>query len=160
MAPYDAQTRAGRSVDSLQKLYTVVIALAIGQAIQRLIVLSGGQQAFATPDEVVARPPAAAAFFTIVPFYHGMNRHLDRCYVEAGGGDANRLRGGLLLDFFIFFVEAALFFAIATSISAGFLPFILLGVLFLVICCGLPPCISRTTVSPRNPASSDGPCST
>jgi hypothetical protein len=114
-----------RSVDSLQKLYAVIVALAIGEAIQRFLEplkTGAGSQALAWF--------AFTAFLvTIVPFFHGMNRHLDHCYLEKG---ADLKRGAILFDFAIFFVEASVLFGVAWSIPYGSLPFTLLGALLAV----------------------------
>lgn len=118
-----------RSVDSLQQIYAVVIALAIAQAVQGLLkdpvhgtVLELKQIAAGTPGFV-------AFLVTLVPFWHGMNRHLDRCYMEKK--DTVR-QGALLLDFVAFFIEASLLFAVAWTLRSGILSFILLGALLVV----------------------------
>jgi hypothetical protein len=70
-----------RSVDSVQRIYAVVIALAISQVIQSLLKNSNGT----TMDlsQALAGLPAFVAFLvTLVPVWQGMNRHLDRSYLE------------------------------------------------------------------------------
>jgi len=118
-----------RSVDSLQQIYAVVIALAISQAIQSLLkdpargtVLDLGQIA-------VGLPPLLAFLFTLVPFWHGMNRHLDRCYLEKKSAVR---QGALLLDFGTFFIEASLLFAAGWSLRSGIDSFTYLGALLSV----------------------------
>ena len=118
-----------RSVDSIQKIYAVVIALAIAQAIQSFL-----KDASGTADLSLARVssglPALVAFLvTLVPFWHGMNRHLDRCYLEKTTGIR---QGALLFDFAMFFIEASFLFASAWSIRCGLDTFYYLGGLLIV----------------------------
>jgi hypothetical protein len=119
--------RIERSVDSLQKIYAVVIALAIGQAIETLL-LDRKTDVLASASDVLARTPIFFSFVLIlVPFYHGMNRHLDACYIERPQGQ--RVEGALLFDFLVFFIESALLFAVANSVSPTIEGFIFLGLL-------------------------------
>jgi hypothetical protein len=117
-----------RSVDSLQKLYAVVVALAIGQGISALVFVERGSSATTGRLELRTRPPAFIAFVVIlVPFYHGMNRHLDRCYLERSS--ESQVQGALLFDFFVFFGQSSLLFLIAISLATPVTAFILLGLL-------------------------------
>jgi hypothetical protein len=117
-----------RSVDSIAKIYAVVIALAITQSIQTLIKGTNGS-ANVGFDTLYAGAPAFVAFlFTLVPFWHGMNRHLDRCYLEKTGVVA---QGALLFDFTVFFLEASLLFAAGWSLRTGIETFYFLGALLL-----------------------------
>ena len=118
-----------RSVDSLQQIYAVIIALAVSQAFENLLkdpvrgnVLGGDQI-------IIGLPPLVAFLFTLVPFWHGMNRHLDRCYLEK---KIAVRQGALLFDFGIFLVEAALLFAAAWSLRTGIYTFIYLGALLFI----------------------------
>lgn len=125
----EAEHNKERSVDSLQQIYAVVIALAIAQAIQSLLKdpVSG---AVLQPSIVLLGLPAFVAFlFTLVPFWHGMNRHLDRCYL---GKKGTAVHGALLLDFATFFLEASLLFAAGWSLRSGIHSFIFLGCLLSV----------------------------
>ena len=122
----DTNTIIVRSVDSIANIYAVVIALAIAQAIQTLIKDPSGGAGLKF-DALYAGAPAFVAFlFTLVPFWHGMNRHLDRCYLEKTGVVA---QGALLFDFTVFFLEAGLLFAAGWSLRAGLVTFYCLGVL-------------------------------
>ncbi len=116
-----------RSVDSLERIYAIIIGLAIGQAINIIV---QAVQAASTDNRLAIALKVAPAFLafvsTIVPFFHGMNRHLDRCYVEKTEQVA---RGALLFDFAVFFVESTLLFAIAASIMSDLTPFVILGAL-------------------------------
>jgi len=116
-----------RSVDSLQKIYAVIVALAISISIQNLL-LNKTDNSFVITTSIFSYLPAFLSFIVIlVPFYHGMNRHLDKCYVERTSEDT--IRGALLFDFIVFFFEASILFAVASSIRAGLQSFYLLGTL-------------------------------
>jgi hypothetical protein len=115
-----------RSVDSLQKLYAIIVALAISISIQSLF-LNKADQSFVLSSEIVKYLPCFFAFMvTLIPFYHGMNRHLDVCYIER---DTIPPKGALLFDFIVFFVESFVLFTIAATIRNWEACFALLGVL-------------------------------
>jgi hypothetical protein len=119
-----------RSVDSLQRIYAVIVALAVGQAIRLLFSAPADADIFIVAFwEHEAVWPFVSFIFTVVPFYHGMNRHLDRCYIER---HATNVQGMLLFDFVVFFIEASLLFIFASSLHSGLVAFgslaILLGV--------------------------------
>lgn len=117
-----------RSVDSLQRIYAFVIALSLVAAIQSLLKDQGG--AISTIDGIVAGLPAFVAFlFTLVPFFHGMNRHLDHSYLEKTD---DVVQVALLLDFAIFFIEAGLLFAVTLTLHAGLAAFSYLGLLLAI----------------------------
>jgi len=126
----DPPKRIERSVDSLQKIYAVVIALAIGHGMQTLLIDRATGAMADTPELLVRAPTFLALVFTLVPFYHGMNRHLDFCYIERKQGQ--QAKGALLFDFLVFFLESALLFAAANSIGAGMRAFAALGLLLAV----------------------------
>lgn len=115
-----------RSVDSIQKIYAVVIALAVSQAIQSFL-KDGSGGAVIRLDQISSGVPGLVAFFvTLVPFWHGMNRHLDRCYLEKPTGV---VQGALLFDFCTFFIEAGFLFAAGWSLRSGISTFYYLGLL-------------------------------
>lgn len=115
-----------RSVDSIAKIYAVVIALAMAQSIQSLIKAPSGNADLSVDTLYTGAPAFVAFLFTLVPFWHGMNRHLDRCYLEKIGAVA---QGALLLDFTVFFLEAILLFAAGWSLRTGLVTFYCLGAL-------------------------------
>ena len=81
-------------------------------------------------DKLINNWPTLLAFtVTIAPFYHGMHRHLSRVYIERDI-DSNK-QGFLLLDFFIFFLEACALLIFASSLTFGIKAFIPL--IFLLI---------------------------
>lgn len=118
-----------RSVDSLQQIYAVVIALAIAEAIQSLLKDPVRGSVLDVDQIEFGLPPLVAFLVTLVPFWHGMNRHLDRCYLEKKSAVR---QGALLLDFGTFFIEASLLFAAGWSLRSGIHSFIYLGALLLV----------------------------
>jgi hypothetical protein len=108
----DGPEQLKRSIDSLQRLYTIVVGLAITEALR----------AFWLPP--TALDPWWANWrtltillITIVPFYHGANAHLDQSYLYGFAGKRREKRYALLLDFFVLFVEGVLFFALALSLN-------------------------------------------
>jgi hypothetical protein len=113
-----------RSVDSLEKIYAVVIAFAISQAVQSFLRDPSGAVGVSL-EHISSGGPAFVAFLvTLVPFWHGMNRHLDRCYLEK---TSDVVHGALLLDFGVFLVEACFLFAAGWSLRSGIDSFIYLG---------------------------------
>jgi hypothetical protein len=125
----EAERIKERSVDSLQQIYAVVIALAIAQAVQSLLKNPVAGTLLELSQILVGLPAFVAFLFTLVPFWHGMNRHLDRCYLEKKSA---AVHGALLLDFASFFLEASLLFAAGWSLRSGIYSFIFLGGLLLV----------------------------
>jgi len=129
-----------RSVDSLQRLFSVVVALAITVAIQKVLFDEKGNMhvwydeathAYVLWNALSNRLPALLAFiFSIVPFYHGMNRHLDRIYVEREV--PGNKEGYLVVDFFVFFLESCLLVAFASLVGVKDYAFIALMLLLAV----------------------------
>ena len=126
-----AKSAVERSVSSLQAIYAIIIALAMGQAINTLIKLPNTTQHRLSID-IIPHLPAFAAFVALlVPFYHGMNRHLEICYIEKS---SKVVKAALPIDFVVFFLESALLFAFAVSLDAGLEAFVILGILLIFDC--------------------------
>ena len=123
------KTAVERSVTSLQTIYAIIIALSMGQAIQTLFEAAPGGPLKLSSDVFTYIPAFITFISLLVPFYHGMNRHLDMCYIEKS---TDVVKGALLFDFVIFFVEAALLFAFSASLNVGLKSFIILGILLSV----------------------------
>jgi hypothetical protein len=109
-----------RTVDALQRVYTVLVALALTTA-AKLLIEGLGLVPMATPSTQLGDPistslMAAAFLSTTVVFYQGMNRHLDDSFVLAAIDE--RHRGLLLLDVFVFLIEGAILVAMASTINA------------------------------------------
>jgi hypothetical protein len=102
-----------KSIDSLQRVHALISALALGEAVRRLITNPGTADASFNAE---ALPQFVALVCTIVPFYHGMHRHLEDTYLFAS--DVRHPKGVLLIDFVVFLVEASSFFALAVLFKA------------------------------------------
>lgn len=128
----DYQERIRRSVDSLDRVYSVVVALAITIAIQTLLFDKGvlrpffdDNGSFTLLKNLSDFFPALIAFVaTAVPFYQGMGRHLDQIYVERPVDPSKQ--GFLLLDFIVFFVESCLLVALAALVTTQDYSFLVL----------------------------------
>jgi hypothetical protein len=106
-----------RSVDWLQQLYAVVIGLALTEGFKNIVTAGN----IALPDAPLLQKalrlqtwPFIALMFTIVPFFHGANRHLDRLYVF---GKHPVKDFALLIDFVFFFLQGAVFYWMALVVS-------------------------------------------
>jgi hypothetical protein len=115
-----------RSVNNLQRVYTVVISLAVAESLRRLFspVVTSGQLPSLGPIVAVI-----SMLFTIIPFYHGANRYLDSTYVT---GERSAKAGALMLDFVIIFIEGLAFFVISLLINNPEAFYSLLACLFLL----------------------------
>lgn len=139
MAP-NRQTRIQRSVDSLERLFAVVVGLAITLAVEKILFDANGNllswrdansNSYPFLGVLLDRLPAVVAFLaSVVPFYHGMNRHLDKTYVESSI-PANK-EGFLVMDFFVFFLESCFLLALASSVGSQDRVFLILAGLLLV----------------------------
>lgn len=118
------------SVKSLQRIYAMIIALAVGEALRRFFI-SPDDNEFAITGKQVADLPALVAFFvTVVPFFHGMNRHLDDFYVLDSGKQAPA--GALFFDFVFFLMESAALFAMASTVTNASALFAVLMILLVI----------------------------
>ena len=105
------------TVQSLQWIYTVVVALAIGEAIGRVV---GDNNSSGDRRIQWNRIAALISFvFIVVPFYHGMGRYLQTVYDPTSPPSAFGWSYGifLLLDVAVFGMEAFLFFVLARSLA-------------------------------------------
>jgi len=114
-----------RSVDNLQRVYTVVISLAITESLRRLLSDFGDNGQLPEYASVVA---VISLIFTIIPFYHGANRYLDSTYVT---GERSAKSGALMLDFVAIFIEGIAFFVLSLLIKSTTIFFTVLAALFL-----------------------------
>jgi hypothetical protein len=111
------EDRVKRSVDALQRLYTIVVGLALTEGARRVI---DPNLASATARAAPDIPPEVpwmlfgALVITVVPFYHGANRHLDDSYVFESASK----RASLIFDFFMLFIEGILFVLMAMTTLA------------------------------------------
>jgi len=97
---------AERPIRHLQSLYTVVAGLALTVAMTNLI-----DQNQEIPIRLSVLPYFFAYLFTLVPFYHGALRHLDKTYLE--DSVKNIKSGALMADWGLLFLESCLFLGMA-----------------------------------------------
>jgi len=120
-----------RSVDGVARIYAIVVGLALAESIKTFIArdpFSGNPDLSAA--KLLSATPALIAFVvTLVPFWHGMNRHLDRCYLERPGAIKYR---ALLFDFSVFFLEAGLLFLAGWSLRFYLVTFYSIGSVLLL----------------------------
>lgn len=114
-----------RSVDNLQRVYTVVISLAIAESLRRLLSQFGDNGQLPEYASILA---VISLIITIVPFYHGANRYLDSTYVT---GERSAKSGALMLDFVAIFGEGLVFFILSILIRNTVVFFTILAALFL-----------------------------
>lgn len=133
----DRSTKIQRSVDTLERLFSVVVGLAITVAVHKIVFDKNGNcnvlydsvnKTFPFLKILADRLPVMLAFiFLIVPFYQGMNRHLDQTYVEQ---DVPATKEGfLVIDFFVFFIEACFLVSLASLVGSGDCAFLVLSAL-------------------------------
>jgi hypothetical protein len=101
-------------IDFFQKVFTVVMALALGEAFKQFV----ADAKEPAEDKTIHwnRLPALVSFiFLIVPFYHGMSRYYYTTYSTVAEGYS----GHLLFDSGAFLLESALFFTLSRALSPG-----------------------------------------
>jgi hypothetical protein len=105
----DQRESQRRSVVHLQGLYSVVVALALTLAAERLFPVEQG----VSPSRAFVL--ATALLVTLIPFYHGALRHLDELYGRETGQSAHPF--SVLVDFLLLFLESCVLLAMAASIT-------------------------------------------
>ncbi|MFL5241455.1 MAG: hypothetical protein ACJ8FY_05050 [Gemmataceae bacterium] len=68
-----------KSFDSLQRIHAVIFALAIGEAVKRILTIDDSTHTVKPLVEYL--PQFFTLILTIIPFYHGSHRHFDDRYV-------------------------------------------------------------------------------
>ena len=105
-----------RSIDSLQRLYTIVVGLALTLALSGYL---NPPPALNTSGATVPAETHIAVLLimivTLVPFYHGANRHLDATHVFVAENDAPP-RYALMIDFCALFAEGIFMVMMGLSI--------------------------------------------
>jgi hypothetical protein len=101
------------TIDSLKAVYTVLLALSLGEAFSQLVEAKPDN-----PDERIIRkgriPNLFAFIFLIVPFIQGMDRYFFEIYKVS---KPVPYAAPLLIDCMAFTVEGSLFFVLARSLS-------------------------------------------
>jgi hypothetical protein len=105
-----------RSIDSLQRIYAVIVALSIGEAVRRMFLKAGSADVEFHTEHL---PEFIAFLITSVPFLHGMNRHMDKTLSESRKKNDRRLLFFLVVDFWVFLAESCLLFLMAEKVTAG-----------------------------------------
>lgn len=102
----------GSSIDSVARLFPIVLALAVGEAFKQFVPEKSDANRRIRWD----RGWALAAFLTlVVPFFHGMLRYLFDTY-QAGSRPDPYWRY-VMIDSVAFTVEAAMFFILSRSLD-------------------------------------------
>jgi len=108
-----------RSVGHLQTLYSLVIGLALTEAVSTFVLGPEHKPLSGSTNQTQAWPMFLAFMATLVPFFHGANRYLDQTYIFQPLDDPPiRPRNfTLLVDFIILFVEAGIFYWMALVLT-------------------------------------------
>jgi hypothetical protein len=117
----DADKSALRTVDCLQRLYALLLALATAEAFKKFV----GPHAATSPSSAGGEgsliafdvhwdllPQLITIVLTVAPFFHGMHRHLDQAYGEPIPRDRWWMRLYFLVDFLLSWIGFALFFTL------------------------------------------------
>src|SRR5437868_6824710 len=110
----DTNDALKRSIDTLQRIYAVVAALAIGEALRRAVLKGGGPaHTIQVSWSDIQLPLCVAVLVTVIPFVHGMNRHLDEHMADlAVPAKRSRMVATLMLDFLIFAIQCCVLFSL------------------------------------------------
>ena len=100
------------SVKHLGNFYTVIVGLALTTAIYNLVDANGQVR----PFNGVTLLLCVAFVATLLPFYHGAMRHLDKTYLEVDEHAAPK-PGALMADFIILFLEGCIFIVLGTKVA-------------------------------------------
>jgi hypothetical protein len=104
-----------RSVDTLQRIYAIIVALAVNEGIKRVFLKGGAADLEVHTDHI---PHFITFLFTAVPFVHGMNRHLDKTLTIIAEDKKPKLFKVLVFDFAIFLIESCVLFLLAASVMS------------------------------------------
>jgi hypothetical protein len=118
------------SIHTLQQLYSVVVALALTHAMLKL-----GEiwPTLHSTEHILKVTAIGIAFLsTIVPFYHGMNRHLYETHIRNSETGEHGHPIPLLIDIFVFILESGLLFAMGRTLDSPTNFLLLWGLLLLL----------------------------
>jgi|SRR5579872_6363411 len=107
------------TIDNLQRIYVIVIALSIGEAFKQFVaeLPKTGSGDLDAPKTHWERLPALVAFMAlVVPFCHGMNRHFVVAYLSTKHLTPN-YGVYLLIDCAVFTIEAGMFFFLSRRLA-------------------------------------------
>jgi hypothetical protein len=114
------------SVSNLQRLYTIVMSLAVAESLRRLLSDYGDKGQLPEFASIVA---VFSLLITAIPFYHGANRYLESTYIT---GERKAKPKTLIFDFIALFVEGLVFFILAVVIKNTTVFFTTLAILFII----------------------------
>jgi hypothetical protein len=117
----DADKSALRTVDCLQRLYALLLALATAEAFKKFVAphattapSSPGSPGLPITCDVhwELLPQLITIVLTVAPFFHGMHRHLDQAYGQPIASERWWMRLYFLLDFLLSWIGFGLFFTL------------------------------------------------
>jgi hypothetical protein len=111
------KTPISRSLTALERLYAVLVGLALTNGVRHLgdYLMNHGAAALVSSQWIAAAACYLGLALTVVPFYNGVNTHLDKTY-RFYPDDRPPQPKWLAFEFLLLFVEAALFFAMSQSL--------------------------------------------
>jgi len=113
------------SISNLQRLYTVVMSLAIAESLRRLL---SGYGDTGQPPDFASAVAVFSLLITAIPFYHGANRYLEATYIT---GERKTKSQSLVFDFIALFLEGLIFFMLAVVIKNTPVFYTTLAILFI-----------------------------
>lgn len=131
-----------KSFDSLQRIHAIVFALSVGEAIRRVLSVDDATHQIVVLYQFL--PQFLAFLITVVPFYHGSHRHLEKTYVFS---PTVRHKWFVMVDFLKCLLEACAFFALALAIKEQAFFIILTSILFFNFLWGLAAAWANHTQS-------------
>jgi hypothetical protein len=145
-----AEKTVERSVDTLQRVYAVIVALAINEGIKRTFLKDGSGKLDIQYQHLAE---FVALIFTAVPFLHGMNRHLDQTLTLVRKEKKRWLFLVLVVDFAVFLGESCVLFLMAVSVTSSIDFFRMLMVLLAIdiLWCLITWKITRSVVARWSP---------
>jgi hypothetical protein len=103
------------TVETLQKFYSVIVALALTGGLVNLISSWGNAETIASHVSIIAI--ALSFLVTIVPFFHGMERHLYKTHITYPELGAGGKPTPLLVDIFTFIIEGSILFMMGSNLN-------------------------------------------
>jgi hypothetical protein len=105
----------GTTVETLQRFYSVIIAIALTSGLAKLILSLEDSASYLMDIGLVAL--SVALLSTIIPFYHGMERHLYITHILRPKLGAGGKPIPLLVDVLAFIVEGGILFAMGRKLD-------------------------------------------
>ena len=112
------------SISNLQRLYAMVMSLAVAESLRRLLSDYGDKGELPEFASIVA---VFSLLITAIPYFHSANRFLEATYIT---GEHQVKSVTLMFDFVQLFVEGIIFFVLAVVIKRPQVFFTTLAILF------------------------------